>query len=222
MIERTLTKVFALLLLLTQISACGSMRGKTHYASVDSKPRGVTVYDRSGEELGETPLFHKTESRSQMTYDLDQGGAQNLRSVDCEFQWLQTSLENLPLPLILIWTGPPIAIGVYASAILTDTLTGAAYQCPERVKFEDLGDGFTVKRHCPKYLIAGLPSLSDPNEISSDGGHNAHFAKLLINPANDASYRPLKITSLGHIDSISGLMTLIGRSSRSGVKRSVA
>lgn len=151
--------------------ACGSIRGRTQYVSVDSKPRGVIVYDKKGENLGPTPLFHKIESRSHLTFEIDQEGdqASSRQVIGCQFQWLQTPLENLPLPLLFLSLGLPIAASIYGTALITDVLSGAAYHCPDQIKLSNFKDKKKSQSSCPRYLRAGLTALSRQaqNQITS-------------------------------------------------------
>ena len=150
----------ALALVFTLLISCGSIRGRTRYISVDSKPRGVKIYDQSGKSLGETPLFYKIKSRSELIFKVDQHKAQSVHQFPCQLRWLRLSLENAPLPLITLAAGPPFALGLYGAAILTDTMSGAAYHCPERITLSNFNHEAKTQPSCPRYIVAGLSSLS--------------------------------------------------------------
>ena len=143
----------------TLLIACGSLRGRTRHISVDSEPRGLTLYDQEGELIGETPLFHRVESGAEIVLNLAGGETPAPQRFSCQFQWLQTPLENLPLPLVLSPAGAPIALGVYGASLLTDTLSGAAYRCPERVIVTPGAPAHHAHRSCPRYLRVDFTSL---------------------------------------------------------------
>lgn len=143
------------------------MRGRTQHISLDAEARGVRVSDEEGSSLGEAPLFYRVNSASSLTFTLTHQGRQHKESVSCEFQWLQTPLENSPLALLFSSAGAPVAFGVYGVALLIDLLTGAAYHCPERVIFSappQWREPSPAPHYCPRFLHMSDTSLSQRSQ----------------------------------------------------------
>ncbi|MEE2789462.1 MAG: hypothetical protein VX589_19140 [Myxococcota bacterium] len=68
-------------------------------------------------------------------------------------------MENAPLAVIgTSAAGGLVGLGVWAAAVTTDALTGAAYQCPNRIRILDIGTA-QPQQYCPSYFVV------EPTEV---------------------------------------------------------
>jgi hypothetical protein len=143
-------------LVLCIMCGCGSLGGSDQIISIDSEYRGEAVYNKDGVHLGNTPLFLKVNPHvnEYLKTKIPQGF--QTHEYHCKFRWWQTPLENLPLALLFIpalYFFPSVGLSsVAASSIFIgsgiDTLSGAAFNCPNQVSIPNHMASSNFKSRC--------------------------------------------------------------------------
>lgn len=120
------------ILLALFLAGCATVSGRSQRVAVDATPRGAVVRDAEGAELGRTPLVLKVERDDAVPLTLSMGGRETPVRLDCDVRTGIVVLGNAPYGLLTL---AGYGWGFVAAAGL-DLWTGAAYGCPERVRFE--------------------------------------------------------------------------------------
>lgn len=140
-------------------TACATLAGRHQIVSVDSSPRGVSVFSGE-EELGRTPFFLKArrDRKMHVTFRPPQGAPVESVST-CRVRWGAFALGNLPLALI---SAPTTGVW-FAGGLAVDWLTGAMFECPDRVHAALSAP--VPLRLCRRFLVLPVP---DDDERVSD------------------------------------------------------
>jgi len=144
-----------------QLSACGTMAGKSEILSIDSEPRGAAViFDAQYDDpIGYTPLFVKTQRgrTQQFTLQLEEGKPKAV-SIDCGVRWKDAIIGDALLGLTMSPIPPILALTI-------DFLNGAMFECPEhtRVVMAQKSDQPALEK-CRKFLV--VPPRHDDEFVS--------------------------------------------------------
>jgi hypothetical protein len=147
--------------LIMTLGGCASLGGNKQLVSVDSSPRGATVYLQGEKDpIGVTPFFYplaRVPSDS-MEFHFPEIAPTSVH-IDCHYRWGIEAGLNAPLMLI-----SPVA-GLAALGI--DLATGAAFDCGSSVFAQASAPATTSAKvvYCKKYLIS---PPEDSDEETSD------------------------------------------------------
>ena len=167
-IERIVQPAFSLFvpLLLVMISTgCGTLGGAEQVISVDSTRRGEPIYFRDGSYIAKTPFFTEVLPEPKLMFWSKQSGTLKMYRFRCDFRWWMSPLENTPLFLI----GAPFGsltpfgalgggVGSILAGVMTDTISGAAFMCPNQFVIEDEVESAQIPLVC---AIQTPPELSN-------------------------------------------------------------
>lgn len=141
-------------------SGCGTIGGTKQLISVDSTPRGATVFLKGEQEpIGITPFFHQMSRvpSDSMEFRYSETESVNV-DINCRYRWLLEGVGNGSLLLIF----PPAAL----AALTIDLTTGAAFDCGSSVTSTGSPSKTPATQvvYCKKYLVA--PPENTDEEIS--------------------------------------------------------
>lgn len=128
------------LLSLACLASCATLGGTRQVVSIDSPVRGAVVEDDDGKPLGTTPFFVRV--RRSRTLELqwtrpDQHGAHRQEfGVRCRYRWKDSLLPNAATASVSVLV-PPVFLAWLGTAVVTDLVSGAAWQCPDGIVLPD-------------------------------------------------------------------------------------
>jgi hypothetical protein len=121
-------------------SSCVSILSRNQIISVDSEPRGATVFDASNYPLGTTPLFLQIPRASTFTLRIgdQRKKAAETQTRNCTYRWIESGILNVP---------------IVGQAL--DLASGAAYECPYYWRFHASGPEIQKRDSCQNWVILG-------------------------------------------------------------------
>ena len=154
--------IFATLLLFFACG-CASIFSRNENIAVDSHPRNVTILDKKTKSSRQTPFVKEYRRQNTLTLFSEHDGEQRKHLYACSFRWVDSGVGNAVLSL---FAGLPFGPLLFAASLGLDLMSGAAYECPERITL-DLGPPKSSGPDiCRSYLI--LPPQNASSRLSDE------------------------------------------------------
>ncbi|TNF00925.1 MAG: hypothetical protein EP326_05655 [Deltaproteobacteria bacterium] len=150
-------KHFFILILLSLVVSCGTLKKRDNIVFADSSPRGLEVKDEKGKVLGKTPFFLEVDTFKRQTYSFFSEEEKTNVSYGCPFDWGGSIIPDL------IFVFQPV---ISATFLITDLLTGGAYVCRKPIHATMKVDESKVKLIQRNRRILVLPIASRDKVLS--------------------------------------------------------
>ncbi len=138
------------------LSACGSIGSRRDIVPVDSKVRGVSVFDEDHQLIGKTPFFYEMDKGLWQTFYYKKGDREESLNFLCRINWSESIIPNLiPAPFF------PIGTAISAGFFAIDGTTGDAFRCKDKILIDDEFD--TKSKYKRKILVLPI-NTDDPKD----------------------------------------------------------
>jgi len=166
-----------LLLVLSTLVSCGTIKSKKNIIFADSSPRGLEVENEKGEMLGKTPFFFQVRPGDKRKFNFyENGKVVSQETYRCRWDWGGSIVPNL------LWA-PIIPVGTALSTIFVfgDATTKGLYVCK--------GSVFTkidkkVETNGANRVVIGMPIAIGRSDLAEKA---IHFWKKNIFEKNKTS-----------------------------------
>ncbi len=122
------------------LAGCATLGGTRQVVSIDSPVRGAVVQDDDGRPLGTTPFFARIKRTRtlelQWTRPDRHGDHKQEFGVRCRYRWKESLLPNTATASVTVLV-PPVFLAWLGTAVVTDLVSGAAWQCPDGILLPD-------------------------------------------------------------------------------------
>lgn len=152
-------KVWALSFILLSLLSCGTIRSKKNIIFADSTPRGLTVVNEKGKELGQTPFFFRVQpgDKRKFTYVIE-GKALGHQNYHCKWDWGGSIVPNA------IWAAAfPVGTVLSGVFMTADFTSKGLYVCKNSVFLKSI-----IKQEKKERIkrIIGMPVAIGQSELA--------------------------------------------------------
>ncbi|MBM4343393.1 MAG: hypothetical protein FJ100_08445 [Deltaproteobacteria bacterium] len=122
------------------VSGCATLGGTRQVVSIDTPVRGAVVHDDDGKVLGTTPFFARVKRSRTLELHWSRpdahGDHRQEFGVRCRYRWKDSLLPNAATASVSVLV-PPLFVAWLGTAVVTDLISGAAWQCPDGILLPD-------------------------------------------------------------------------------------
>jgi len=172
-----------LLFLLFFLVSCGNLTTTKSVVQLDSKPRGLYVYDHEKKFVGRSPIFLEVDKgfHYQFHYSVKKDGPLKKMRRHCRVNWLGSVLPNsIFLPFF------PAGTAMGASFLGTDLINGGLNDCTEKFILKSKNGAGKIARPLAQRLLILPPEHYDGVVSNSLARHFKKniFQKFRVNPTD--------------------------------------